>query len=378
MPRTIEASANAELDHVLELLCEALQPTPSLWKDAEQKYTAAGNWLGAPESKLYVLRPEIKYQGSTLLGTVVRPWHREEFDVDLLCILTTNQYQHPDPMSVYDMVADRLKEHATYRKLMKRKERCIELNYAGQFHLDIVPAIPQDPTTAKLLIPDRQQKHWLHTDPFGYADWFYGKTPVTKTAVLEQYRARADVEPLPPARRAGEITPLQRTVQLMKRRRDLYFDGNGDGPKSIALTTLAAKHYGGEPLCTDALLTALAGIQREISSTNGILVIPNPVDPLENLGRHWTDRSYRQFARFIDQFIQEMDALLRLRGWDRIAESLEAMFGDRARPAVEKYAKHLEAKRRSSTLGYTAGPVILTPSAAAASHTVPQNEFFGR
>jgi NAD(P)-dependent dehydrogenase (short-subunit alcohol dehydrogenase family) len=26
----------------------------------------------------------VKYQGSALLGTVVRPWLREEFDVDLL------------------------------------------------------------------------------------------------------------------------------------------------------------------------------------------------------------------------------------------------------------------------------------------------------
>ena len=320
---------------------------------------------------------EIKYQGSARLETVVRPWRREEFDVDLLCVLSTDRTRHPDPMAVYNLVANRLAEHATYRRLMKCKERCIELNYAGQFHLDIVPAISHCDSSRKLLIPDRTQKEWIRTDPFGYADWFFGRTPVTKMAA-EQYRARADVEPLRPAKRAAEIAPLQRTVQLMKRRRDLFFNGNGDAPKSIALTTLAAKHYHGEPLCTDALLTVLQGIQTEIDRTSGILAIPNPVDRSENLGRHWNPRSYSQFKRFIRQFSDEMHELLEMRGWDGIAEALESLFGDRARGAVEKYAMNVEAKRRSASLGYSAGPVILAPSAAAATRVVPRNEFFGK
>ncbi len=378
MLKRVEASANAELDQVLELLCEALQPTPTLWNDAQQKYRSAGEWLSAPESKLSLLRPDIKYQGSTLLETVVRPWLKEEFDVDLLCILTTDKFRHPCPMAVYDLVADRLAEHATYRRLMNRKERCIELDYAQQFHLDIVPAIPQVAFGSKLLIPDRKQKVWIPTDPFGYADWFYGRTPVTKTASVQLSEARADVEPLPPARRAGDISPLQRTVQLMKRRRDLFFAGNGNAPKSIALTTLAAKHYDGEVLCTDALLTVLAGIQNEIDLTSGILVIPNPVDHAENLGRHWNDRSYAQFKRFIRRFTEEMVELLEMNGWDRIAEALESLFGDRGRGAVEKYARTVEAKRRSSGLGYAAGPVILTPSSTTATSTVPNHEFFGQ
>jgi len=371
-----QASANTELDKVLELLCELLQPTPTLWKDAQQKYQAAGNWLSAPKSQLYLLRPEIKYQGSALIETVVRPWQREEYDVDLLCILDTDQWRHPDPTAVYDLVADRLAEHATYRRLMNRKERCIELDYAGQFHLDIVPAIPQLGSPTKLLIPDRARKVWLPTDPFGYTNWFFGRTPVTEPLV-EHYRARADVEPLRPAKRAAQISPLQRTVQLMKRRRDLYFDGNGDAPKSIALTTLAAKHYGGQAVSTDALLGALDGIHAEIQRSPGILVIPNPVDTRENLGRHWNARSYARFTRFTHQFSEEIQELLAMRGWDRITEALESLFGERARVAVENYAKNIEAQRRTSNLGYSTGPVILTPSAAP-THTVPRNEFYGR
>lgn len=375
MIRQIQASANTELDQVLELLCEALQPTPSEWEDAVSKYEAAGTWLADLGSPLYQYRPEIKYQGSALLGTIVRPWLREEFDVDLLCILQTNRYRNPDPLVLYEKVAARLEEHKTYRRLMNRKDRCIELNYAGQFHLDIVPAIPEIGVGQALWIPDRKQLVWIRTDPFGYARWYFGRSIVTKRA--KHYEARADIAPLPPARRASEITPLQRTSQLMKRRRDLYFKGSPDAPKSIALTTLTAKHYGGEALCTDALLQVLHGIEAEIQSTNGILVIPNPVDPSENLGRHWNEVSYQRFKRFIRLFIEELNELMEMSGWDRITEALEEMFGNRARSAVAKYAAALEERRRESKLGYRRGPVILAPAAAPISHTVRQNEFYG-
>ncbi len=187
-----------------------------------------------------------------------------------------------------------------------------------------------------------------------------------------------DIAPIRPAKRASEIAPLQRTIQLMKRRRDLFFAGDDDAPKSIALTTLTTNHYGGEALCTDALLAVLDGIQREIDRTDGILRIPNPVDPSENLGRHWTQHSYPLFKKFIRQFQAEMDELMSLTGWDRITEALEHLFGERARNAVDSYAKSLDEKRRSGGLTYGAGATILTPATSGKVHTVPRNEFFGK
>jgi hypothetical protein len=373
----VTASANAELDHVLELLCEALQPTKTLWEDAEQKYTAVGNWLSAPNSKLKTLKPDIKYQGSALLETVVRPWAQEEFDIDLLCILSTDRIRHPDPLKVYEMVADRLDENGLYQPRMTRKERCIELNYSGQFHLDVVPAIPVSSFSRVLLIPDRKRKSWICTDPFGYADWFKKRTPVAKFAV-DRYEARAEVAPLRPAKRAAEISPLQRTVQLMKRRRDLFFAGSDNAPKSIALTTLTAEHYQGEPLCTDSLQTVLKGIQDQIRSTRGILTIPNPVQQNENLSRHWNVRSYALFKLFVDQFLNELTSLSKLTGWDRITEALDLMFGDRAKVAVENYGRNLDLQRRGNQLPVSRGPLILTPSVIPTTgRVVRNNEFFG-
>lgn len=124
-------------------------------------------------------------------------------------------------------------------------------------------------------------------------------------------------------------------------------------------------------------MSVLYGIQSEIENARGILVIPNPVDPTENLGRHWNEVSYSKFKRFIRQFINELTELLQMSGWDRITEALEEMFGDRGRRAVEKYAENLEQRRRANRLGYSRGPAILTPAIVTPAVPVRRHEFYG-
>src|SRR5271167_4992069 len=82
------ASVRTEwLDRHLERLCIILQLTSTQYKDAESKYQAVGKWLSAPGSPLFICAPEIYPQGSMLLGTTIRPWRGEEFDLDLVCQL---------------------------------------------------------------------------------------------------------------------------------------------------------------------------------------------------------------------------------------------------------------------------------------------------
>ncbi|MEW4564205.1 nucleotidyltransferase [Bremerella sp. JC770] len=375
MHRIVQASTNPEFDEILERLCELLQPTISEWNDAEQKYKAVGNWLSVPNTRLAPFYPDIKYQGSALLGTVVRPWEREEFDVDLLCLLSGINLAATPPIDVFEMVAQRMEENATYRELMVRKERCIAINYAGQFHLDIVPAVFADSSSSRLYIPDRSSKIWIRTDPFGYAQWFAKRTRLTE--VSEGRIVRADVAPLPPARRASEITTLQRMIQLAKRRRDIYFDGRDDAPKSIALTTLLANCYRGEELCTDGLIGALGRILQEIRQTPGILYVPNPVDPSENLGRHWNEQSFRRFVRFVEQFHEEMIELLSTNGIDTINALLTEMFGGKASQALTKYAEAMQASRRAGTIGFASATASLTTAQTNEVPRIPRNEFFG-
>jgi hypothetical protein len=85
------------------------------------------------------------------IGTTIRPWRGEEFDLDIVCQL--HDCDNHAPLTVYNAVADRLRDHTSYRTLLEPKDRCLRINYAGNFHLDIIPACPN--AGAALKVPDR-------------------------------------------------------------------------------------------------------------------------------------------------------------------------------------------------------------------------------
>ena len=86
---------------------------------------------------------------------------------------------------------------------MERLPRCIRLNYAGDFHLDIVPAIPDllaggtcilvPDLDANLSLHSPQNDRWKPSNPKGYKTWFEGRCVSLTTLKC----SRASVEPLP-------------------------------------------------------------------------------------------------------------------------------------------------------------------------------------
>jgi len=127
---------------------------------------------------------------------------------------------------------------------VKEKDRCWRLDYADtvRFHMDVLPAIPDDEAFHKqlaqlgvgeqlaehaLAITDRTHSNyltisddWPRSNPKGYALWFEGRMQVIarqrRVALVEQ-RVYASVDDVP----VYELkTPLQRAVQILKRHRD--------------------------------------------------------------------------------------------------------------------------------------------------------------
>jgi hypothetical protein len=83
-------------------------------------------------------------------------------------------------------------------------------------------------------------------------------------------------------------SPLQRSVQLLKRHRDVMFQGSPDGkPVSIIITTLAARAYQGEDDIDAALSRILSGMGGLVAQTSPR--VPNPVYPGEDFADKWAD-----------------------------------------------------------------------------------------
>ena len=356
------------LDIILDGICDALQLPPLQFQDAKEKYEAVSAWL-ARCPKLGQLNPEVYPQGSVAIGTTVKPRAQDEHDVDLVLELLTNE---PDPLQVYELVHARLAQNGQYSHIIERKNRCLRLNYAGKFHLDILPAKPV-PTTSNgaIKVPDRELGHWSDSNPRGFRAWFLARA---EDRFME---ARAQVEPLPPPEETDEKPPLKRVVQLMKRRRDIVFDGGeGDAPRSIVLTTLSAQGYEGELTTTGTLEAVLGRVIARISETPGILEVPNPTNPRENFAEKWTPKSYGLFVEFVHKFRRDIVELQRMEGLEAIQKKLSEMFGERySEEAMRSFGKRRGREKAAGKLRAASGTAGLVTGSSGVR--VPRHDFYG-
>lgn len=371
---TAPPATGTVLDVLLDEMCQLVQLTQTQFEDAKEKYDAVSGWLDREGSELHGIPLRIFPQGSVAYGTTVKPRGQDEYDVDLVLLL---HVKTEDAMVIYEAVKKRLEEHDVYADLLEEKNRCLRLDYAGRFHLDILPARP-DPEGDEgwILVPDKELEDWSPSNPEGFAEWFLG------IANAVYAKTERQTEPLPEPEDADAKAPLQRAVQLMKRRRDVYFDGDGDGddaPRSVVLTTLAARHYLGEYRVSDALRSILDGIKGEIRATTGILEVPNPTRSEENFAEAWDATSYRRFVEFIEAFRTELDELQGLEGLDVVTKKLEAMFGVglASRAVEESGPRLLKARKQGQMRAGKTGITIGSAGAASGAPTVRNHEFYG-
>jgi hypothetical protein len=170
----------------------------------------------------------------------------EEFDLDFVCELRAEG--DPTANDVYELLASVIEGSAIYGPISQRKPRCVRVTFDAHCHVDIVPAVP-DPERGStfILIPDRSESSWSWkpTNPKGYARWF---EQLQEARVLAK---AASVEPLPLPKEAGEKSPLQIAVQLVKRSHQLVVAENVRTP-SIVHTTIAGHSAAGEGSISDA------------------------------------------------------------------------------------------------------------------------------
>lgn len=290
------------LSKSLEQFAEDLDISESKYLEAKKRYEAVGEWLGKNDSPLSIYIPEIYPQGSFALGTVIKPMtNKDEYDIDLVCFLAKLKKESTSQSALKTMVGDRLKAHDVYKRLLDQEgHRCWTLNYANEFHMDILPAIADDVLRAKggllvdaILITDKQKiasgdPEWPKSNPRGYLKWFQSRQETVFVALRKQLAEaiKASVDDVPEYKIK---TPLQRAIQILKRHRDIYCSRKKDAckPISIIITTLAASSYKGQDNVYNTVYDILFGITDNAIKQAGKFYIPNPANPGENFADKW-------------------------------------------------------------------------------------------
>jgi hypothetical protein len=348
-----------ELARLLEMIAEELDITDAQYAKAEEHYQAVGGWLDEEDSSLHPYSPKVYAQGSMALGTVVKPVGQDEFDIDLVCELGIDASRTP-PAMVFEMVGKRLKQNGQYDGKLTRKNRCWRLDYAEPFHMDIIPAVPDVRRGGTdLQVPDRELAAWKETNPRGYVAWFGDRTRpyiIRHPTILAEagMTVRAEVAPLPDVLHRAK-TPLQRAVQLLKRQRDIRFNGDDGRPVSIVITTLGGHAYEGEDNVFDALTGLVVRMEAKLDrEPDGHPACYNPVNRGENFGDKWRKHPER-LAKLITWLCELRSALAGLPalqgGLPQIGERAKLLFGDRpVERALSRLGEELQRQRAAGTL----------------------------
>ncbi len=377
---------NQALERLLDFIAIQIQLTETQDAQARQHYAAIAKVL-ATCPKLHLYSPHIYPQGSQNLGTTTRPIGQLEFDLDAVCLLKDTDSDHPGLL--YKLVWDRLRDHGTYRDRIERKPRCIRVNYAGDFHLDIVPAIPDrakggnfilvPELDAKLDLEHPENDEWKTSNPLDYATWINERS-IVQSMLLEKY-SRSQVDPLPEREHALGKPPLKRSIQLLKRWRDIaYFAKPKLSPPSIILTTLAGMYYEGDHSVNHSILRITESVAMWLKDAE-CTELTSPSNDDEYICEKWQKDS-KSFADFIDSFIAFQEtwvSLQRLKGTS-LQKELARLFGESpVEFAFRKLSEYeVEVPRATGHLGVvpaTAG--MLAVSHPKQSILIPKNNFFG-
>jgi hypothetical protein len=359
---------NADLEYLLGEVAAAQQLTSAQYAKATKHYETVAEFLGADGSPLAHLNPRMYPQGSMALGTTNRPRGRLEYDLDFVCEVLPCALSAEE---LYATVYNRLHSSPVYRPMLEFKNRCVSLNYSGDFHMDIIPAMtaPERPSTG-IVIPDRKLKDWLPSNPKGFVAWFKKQMEVLRKG---QLRADATIEPLPGLQTVDDKAPLVIAIQLVKRVRDEMFNTHDDAPRSILITTVAGYAYTGHQSIAAAVLEIARGL-RAMTAEGKVIV--NPSDSSERFCDNLTAARREKLVELALHLENGMARLAQTEGIDAIQRELVRLFGETpTKVALAQFAERNRERREWGRIGpVTTGLGVI---AAPSIHRVKPSNFYG-
>lgn len=260
-------------------------------------------------------------QGSYAHKTIIKPVHGgDEFDADLLLYLEEN-----DGWEASDYVEELyscFRDSHIYKEKVRRRTRCVTLDYAGDFHMDVVPFLGRH---GQKYITNRIENSYELTDPESYNAW------------LDEKNRTANRN-------------LVKTIRLVKYLRDYKWTFD---VKSVILNVLLGEQVNdafrlADPNLYDDVPTTLRNVMNKLKDYVGPRsLLPSIIDPSgtqENFSDRWDQAGYAPFrasvmryAEWIEDAWSEPDRARILQKWQRV-------FGEEfARAKVAESAPLIEA-----------------------------------
>jgi hypothetical protein len=223
----------------------------------------------------------MKTQGSLAQKTIIKPANgSKEFDADFLLLLKENEDW--EPKNYINELYNLFRSSSTYKDIVHRNKRCVLIDYAGDFHIDIVPCIVTD---SDYLICNRTENTFEIDKPLEFKEWFFDKHN-------DSYKS------------------LIKSVRLFKYLRDIKVSFT---IKSILLNTLLGNEVGSFELKSGfkniptSFYTLFDRLNTYLQNNSYLPTVPNPVLSEENLAeRNWDQTKYNNFRNQIKSYLEKV------------------------------------------------------------------------
>lgn len=227
-------------------------------------------------------------QGSWAHKTIIKPPRDRDFDADLLMVVRV--ISNWQPRDYIENLHTIFKMSDRYKNLVSRKTRCVRINYANDFHIDLIPIIKVIRSSkCRHFNCNLRDNEFEETAPEAYTDWWKYKN---KNIGGNQLRL---------------------VTRLLKYIRDIKGDFSC---KSILLATLVGNQvheYGNLHLTQNfpdiptSFRTIVSRLDDWLQQRPSLPLIKNPVLPSEDYNRHWNQKKYDNFRGSIHRYHKWVD-----------------------------------------------------------------------
>ena len=251
-------------------------------------------------------------QGSYAHKTIIKPRPGRDFDADVL--LQVEEQSDWDPSDYIAELYAAFRRSTTYRDMVDRKTRCVTVQYANDFHIDVVPYIERG---AGKYVVNRHENTFELTDPERFSEWLDEKN---RTASLH-------------------LVPVIRLLKYLRDYKTRF------AVKSIVLTALLGDRVNFANLLGDvnyycdlptALVRILGDLDTYLQLNPTLQVIQDPGGTGEDFSQRWDQEGYANFRNWIHYYADKVVAAYNETDRDTSLALWREVFGDEfKRPPAE-------------------------------------------
>lgn len=257
------------------------------WNNLLSRVSTLNDFVNNDDAVGECVTEDVIPQGSYARRTIIRPIDGKDYDADVL--VPMDEVDGWEPEDYVPALHRAFESSARYVGKSTMKKRCLRVQYADAFHVDLVPFVDR---AGARYITHRTDNRWIMQDPTALTEWFEGQNRATD----------------------GNLIKVVRLVKYLRE------NSSAEIP-SVVLTALVAGQVNpyGDPTynsVASTLNTLVAKLDEYLNPSDSPPVVDDRSGYGEDLANRWTQTDFSAFKS-------------RLRTWtSKIRDAYEAPYAE--------------------------------------------------